>query len=153
MRKPPCWVRSVFQCSLWTLLCARWFTRFCLTSKAQGHETNTGYILMSDVSTVRFLIWNDPSLLLKRVVPKHPLSFLLHNRTLILAPNCLSEPLYFNTRDGKTSLTTCTDTLPCTWSWYGEGHVWRDICFVCFWHQQTARIILQLCFLVSYLKP
>lgn len=41
-------------------------TRFCLTSKAQGHKTNICYIPMSDLSTVQFLLQNDPSLLLKR---------------------------------------------------------------------------------------
>lgn len=36
-------------------------------------------ILMNDLSTVRFLIHNDPSLLLKLVVLKCLLSFFLHN--------------------------------------------------------------------------
>lgn len=84
-------IRSVFRRSLCALFLCKLITRFCLTSKAQGHKTSILYILMNDLSTVQFLIQNDPSLLLKLVVLKSLLSFSCIT-TLRSQPTNLFEP-------------------------------------------------------------
>lgn len=74
-----CLISFVFKCSLCTLfflcMCIKLITWFCLTPKAQGHKTNILYILMNGLSTVQFLIQNNPSLLLSLMVLKCFLPF------------------------------------------------------------------------------
>lgn len=105
-------IRSVFICSLCTLFLCKLITRFCLTSKAQGHKTNIFYILMNDLSTVQFRIQNDPSLLLKLVVLS-PFLFLAQPNFDLSPPTLLSlnSNIRVDRMQKRLLLTALTTTL------------------------------------------
>lgn len=131
MRKPPCRVRSVFQCSLCTLLCASWLHGFVWLQK---HKVTRQTLLHSHEWFIYSTISNTEQSFF--IAETGFLSFFLHKRPSIPAPNPLD--LNSNMRDDRTSLTVFMTGQPCTWGWHGggEGHTGSDTWFlVCFRHQ------------------
>lgn len=122
-------------------------TRFCLTSKAQGHKTNICHILMNDLSTVQFLIQNDPSLLLKWAVPK----CLLAQQNSDASPQRRGPGLETSTGSGCPSLPG--PPPPRARSTHGQGEVVFEVTpgvFASDIHW-TSQVILQSCFPISVL--
>lgn len=104
-------------------------TRFCLTSKAQGHKTNICYIPMSDLSTVRLQMQNDPSLLLKRWYWVSPFLFLAQQSSH-LGPQPFGPQLQQQRWQGVTNhfhtLTARPGTL--RWGRWGLCLEWHLTC-------------------------
>lgn len=150
MRKPPCWVRSVFQCSLCTLLCASWSHGFVWLQKhkvtRQTSVTFPWVIYLqcnSECRTILLYCWSGGA--------KCLLSFFLHSGTSTPAPNPLD--LNSDTRGDKRSRTAFTPSPPGLGSWSGEGggHVWSDTCLATSNLSWASQSILQLCVPLSVL--
>lgn len=103
MRKPPWWVRSVFQCALCTRLCASWSRGFVWLRKHKVTR-QTPVTFPWEVYLQGLANAERPFVIAGTVVPSL-LSFFLHNRAATQAP----RPLDLNSDMG------------------GGGAVWQDV--------------------------
>lgn len=123
MRKPPCWVRSVFQCSLCTLLCASWLHGFVWLQK---HKVTRQTLLHSHEWFIYSTISNTERSFF--IAETGFLSFFLHKWPLSPAPNPLTSALTWE-MIGRHSPCSQPHRLAC------EGPTGSDTWFVCFRHQ------------------